>query len=344
MQKPFETGMKIAVLGCKGTTIDLIHNIRLRGELSISCVITLGGIKASANKVAHYEGNAIKEYCLKHEINTYEVENYDLKSEKDRNFFSSENFDLLLVIGWERLLPKSILETLNIFACGMHGSAYGLPKGRGRSPMNWALLTGHKKFITYLFRYSAGMDDGDLIGFKVFDISVYDDIASLHTKNRIAMGELIHLYAPKIMDKSLRLFSQPDTNPTYYPKRTREDGFIDWAQPSEAIHQLVRAVAPPYPGAISVIDGKEFSIFNGQPFDSGLYDASIEPGTIVDINLSLKRLVVKTSDGTYLITNLDLDLSLLDLGQKLESISFDEQLKKIRERYPDWVSIGQQEI
>jgi methionyl-tRNA formyltransferase len=211
--------------------------------------------------------------------------------------------------------------------------------------MNWAILTGHTKFITYLFRYTDGMDDGDIMGFKVFDIMPYDDIGSLHTKNRIAMGELLHSYAARIADGTLNFFPQPDDEPTYYPKRTREDGFIDWHQPSEVIHRLVRAVAPPYPGAMTRLGALEVPVLAGQPFDSGLFDPAIPAGTVVDVNLSLNRLAVKTGDSAYLINDLgDFDPTILALGDQFDSVSQDTVFRQARARYPEWVPLGQRVI
>lgn len=337
--------MRIAVLGAKGTTLDLIHNIRLRGDLDLVQVITLDAEKAQINKVAHYEGKQITAYCSENRLPLYTAKSYDLKDAADQAFFRKAGIDLLLVIGWERIIPDDVLRSLGLFACGMHGSAYGLPKGRGRSPMNWAILSGHTKFITYLFRYTAGMDDGDIIGFKAFDITPYDDISSLHVKNRIAMGELVHTYVPLIGGDSLTLFPQPDEKPTYYPKRVREDGFVDWHQPSETIHRLVRAVAPPYPGAMTLLGEEEIPVLQGQPFDSGLFDPSAAPGTILDVNLSLRRLVVKTGDGAYLVSDMgSTDFSMFDLATHFRSVPADTVLERIRRRYPDWIPRDQQVI
>lgn len=338
--------MKIGILGCKGTTLDLIHNIRQRAHLNIAQVVTLNEEKAQKNGVAFYSASEIETYCAAHGLPCHKVKSYDLKDVEDLEFFAKAQIDLLVVIGWERLIPDSVLNTLKFFACGMHGSAYGLPKGRGRSPMNWAVLTGHHKFITYLFRYTPGMDDGDLIGFKCFDINPFDDIGTLHAKNRIVMGNLIHSYAEKISAGSVTFFQQPDDLPTYYPKRTRADGALDWHQSSEQIHRLVRAVAPPYPGAFTKLRGIEYPVLRGQPFDSGLFDQGIPPGTVVDIQVSLKRLVVKTGDGAFLVSDLGADTRIDDfsLGDRFESASSDKIIDEIRGRYPDFVGQRQREI
>lgn len=338
--------MKIGVLGCKGTTLDLIHSMRMRGELEVSQVITLSDEKAKKNSVAFYQGQSIRDYCEKESIPCRETISYDLKHADDLAFFEAADLDLLVVIGWERLLPNDVLNSLSMFACGMHGSAYGLPKGRGRSPMNWAILTGHRKFVTYLFRYTPGMDDGDLIGFKTFDINTNDTIGILHAKNRIVMGELLHSYVPKIATGEVTFFPQPDEKPSFYPKRTAQDGLIDWSESAEKIHRLVRAVSPPYPGAFTQIKGQRVSVLEGQPFDTGLYHNALPSGTIVDVQLSLNRLVVKTGEGSFLITNIGEQASAADfkIGNRFESAVQFEVLEGIRTRYPDFVQDDEREI
>lgn len=338
--------MKLGILGCKGTTLDLLNGIVARGDLDIDTVITISDKKAAANKVAFYQGDAIKDFCETNGLRRHVAKTYTLTGESDQAFFERERFDVLLVLGWERLLPDAVLKTLGQFACGMHGSAAGLPKGRGRSPMNWAILTQQTKFTTYLFRYTPGMDDGDVLGARTFDITPYDDIGTLHAKNRIAMSALAHLYLPKIADGSLVFVPQPDEKPTYYPKRTRADGFIDWDVHAEEVHRLVRAVAPPYPGALTLMDGKEVGILEGRPFDTALFDNGIAPGTIVDVSLSLNRIVVKTRNSAYLVQGFDAETTAAQfkVGDRFESRDGQAILADIRTRYPDFVKADEREI
>lgn len=337
--------MKIGLLGCKGTTLDLLHQIVQRGELQISHVFTLGEDSARKNKVAFYEGSAIERYCKAKRIPLTKVASYTLSGEQDQETFAEAEIDLLLVIGWERLIPEDILNTLGKFACGMHGSAYGLPKGRGRSPMNWAILTKHDRFVTYLFRYTPGMDDGDLIGFKSFSIAASDTIGTLHAKNRIVMGQLVHIYAPRIRRGDVVFFPQPDLPPTFYPKRTRDDGFIDWSQSTADIDRLVRAVAPPYPSALTLLEGQEIAVLAGNPFDNALFDGHIAPGTVVDVQLSLGHFAVKTGDGSFLVTKSEgVDLQALANQTLLESRDQASIMRDIRTRYPAWVGEDEKEI
>lgn len=84
-------------------------------------------------------------------IPIYYPESYNLKHEDDVKFFEKNNFDLLIQGGWQRLFPDSILNSLNIGAIGVHGSSEFLPRGRGRSPYNWSIIEGKKRFILHFF-------------------------------------------------------------------------------------------------------------------------------------------------------------------------------------------------
>ena len=338
--------MHIALLGSKGTTLDLLYHLSKSGKVPIQTVITLGEEMATKNKVAFYRGKEIMAFCEEQQIDCHVTKGYTLRKEEDQALFEDLKIDLLLVIGWERLLPDSVLGTLGKFACGMHGSAYGLPKGRGRSPLNWSILTGHRKFITYLFRYDAGMDSGDVIGFRAFDINEFDTIGSLHMKNRIVMQQLVEAYVPLIAKDKMRFQPQAPFPTTFYPKRTRLDGQIDWRESTDDIYALIRAVSFPYPSAYSKTpDGRELVIDEGFPFDSALYDSYVKSGTILDISISLNQFVVKTGNGSLIITRCSgVPMDELSLGMVLESADARAMRADIVTRYGDDITDDQKEI
>jgi len=297
--------LKVAILGSKGTTLDLIAGLHGSAAWPISAVITLNGASAARNQVAFFRGADIAAYCGDAGIRCHEARSYGLSDAADRGFFETERFDLLCVLGWERLVPEDVLRTLGKFACGMHGSAFGLPRGRGRSPMNWSIITGQTKFVTSLFRYTPGMDDGDIVASRVFEINAHDTIETLHQKNRIAMLQVLTECLPGIASGEIVLTPQPDGAPSYYPKRIPDDGLIDWTASTRAIHRLIRAVAPPYPGAFAHLDGRRLGILAAQPFDAGLFASDVAAGTIVDVSVAAARFVVKTVDGSLLVTEFD---------------------------------------
>lgn len=337
--------MKIALLGCKGTTLDLLNNLHQNGKVKISQVITLSTENAQKNKVAFFQGQQIENYCKKREIPCYVTQTYHMNHEKDLAFFKESKIDLLVTIGWERLVPSEILQSLGKFSCGMHGSAYGLPKGRGRSPLNWSILTSHRKFITYLFKYDPFVDAGEVIGLKAFDINEFDTISSLHYKNRLVMQQLLETYVPLIEKNEIIFYPQPPLPPSFYPKRTDEDGAIDWHQKTDEIYDLVRAVSDPYPSAFTFLDGKKLLITTAFPFDTALFDSYIKPGTIMDVSVSQDQFVVKTASGSLVVTKFSgCSIHELKAGQVLESANSKLILGRIKERYSPETKEEEKEI
>lgn len=235
-------------------------------------------------------------------ITLYYPQDYSLKHKIDISNISRFGIGILLVIGWQRLIPKWLLDILPIGAFGMHGSSEPLPKGRGRSPINWSLIENKSSFITNLFKYNEDVDTGMIVDSLEFDINQFDTCETLHFKNRIAMNRLLKKNLPSLLDGSAQLKPQPDVEPTYYPKRTPDDGLIDWNRSTLEIYNLIRAVTHPFPGAFTYINGSRLYIWRAQPFDSKILYNDRENGEIVEIFYN-NNFLVKTSDESLLITN-----------------------------------------
>ena len=172
----------------------------------------------------------------------YVAERYDLASESDASYFTSANFSAGFCIGWQRLIPELILAQLPYGVYGMHGSSRDLPFGRGRSPMNWSLIEGRHHFITNLFKYTPGVDDGPIVDTKCFSINSSDTAETLHYKNTLAMASLVQKNIKKILSGALSVRHQKQGVPTFYPKRNLDDGLIDWHDDVNSIDRLVRVL------------------------------------------------------------------------------------------------------
>jgi methionyl-tRNA formyltransferase len=96
---------KIAVFGCKSTTLFLIE--ALMKKLVIACVITISPEEGQKAQVADYVD--ISNYCAKKGICCYTARKYDLKNEQDQDTLQRANFDIGFVIGWQRLIPEEVI-------------------------------------------------------------------------------------------------------------------------------------------------------------------------------------------------------------------------------------------
>ena len=255
--------MNITLFGCKDTTL---HVAKFLSDLGIKIdLITISPKIAERNDIAGYFDLTSNKKIFN---SIYQASNYSLNKKDDKDFFTENNTNLLgFCIGWQRLIPEYILDSYSIGVFGMHGSARDLPFGKGRSPMNWAILENRKWFHTNLFRYLAGVDNGPIVARYTFSIKDNDNAETLHYKNTLAMCFLIQKNLNGLLDGTIKTKQQKD-NPreTYYPKRNPEDGKIDWKDDIFNIERLIRAVSPPFYGGFSFKDKTEIKIYRANVF------------------------------------------------------------------------------
>ncbi|NJK97890.1 MAG: hypothetical protein HC905_25940 [Bacteroidales bacterium] len=179
-----KTKNKLVIFGCKDTTFECISYL-INKRIDIDLLITIDPEIAEKNEVAGYFD--LTEYAKNNHIQTYSCISYSLKNEIDFNYLNQYTFELGFVIGWQRLIPEWLLRKFSIGVFGMHGSAKALPFGRGRSPMNWSLIQNKSLFITNLFKYNPGIDDGDILDTQIFDLNSFDDARTVHYKNTLSL-------------------------------------------------------------------------------------------------------------------------------------------------------------
>ena len=258
--------MIVAIFGCKYTTRFLIES--LSEKTKIDYLITIDEEKGKKFDVADYCD--LTETADKYDIDVYKSKTYSLKRKEDIDYIKSLNIDIAFVVGWQRIVPGEILDSMSIGSFGMHGSSMDLPLGRGRSPMNWSIIEGRKYFYTNLFRYDSGVDSGDVLDTFKFDITHRDTAETMHFKNTLAMKYLIEKSLDRLLSGDFTLKKQKDIIPTYYPKRTPDDSLIDWNMGVYELERFIRAVTKPFNGAFSFLDDKVI-IYDAQVFDSSDY-------------------------------------------------------------------------
>lgn len=287
------------LFGCKDTTLHVAKFLKRRG-LSIH-LVTIAPALAARNDVAGYV-----DLTLFPEIfsSIYSAESYNLRAEKDVEFFGSgSEFGLGFCVGWQRLIPSHVLKKFPKGIHGMHGSARDLPYGKGRSPMNWALIEGRKFFFTNLFRYLDGVDNGPIVDAAVFSIQDSDTAETMHFKNVLGMCDIIERNLDALLRSEVKYREQEAGAESFYPKREPADGVIDWRDDITNIERLVRAVAPPFYGAVAFHGSDEFQIHRAAIFYTDLENhpfVNAEYGEVVDIFPNGKFLV-RCSGGVLIV-------------------------------------------
>ncbi|MFW0778066.1 MAG: methionyl-tRNA formyltransferase [Rickettsiales bacterium] len=282
-------GKTLGFAGCRVTTRDAMANLIANGY-TISYLLTIS--PEDAENTYHISGyEDLQPFAEEHGIKVYHVKDYKLKtSDEDRKAITEMGLDALIVLGWQRVIPKWVLDLLPIGAMGMHGGPKLPPFGRGHSVMNWSLIEGRGEFLSYLFFYLEKVDAGPIIGTCKYDINPWDTCETLHFKYQLSMGRLLIENLPNILSGDFTPTPQSNQGATYYPKRTPEDGHINWNLPVEQVHNLIRGVTHPYPGAFTMMGDKKLMVWRAQPFDSKL-TWNKEPGTIVEVFYNGKAVV-----------------------------------------------------
>lgn len=190
--------------------------------------------------------------------------------------------DVLCVIGWSQILSPEALDTAGI-TIGAHASP--LPKGRGSAPVNWALIKGWTETGNTLIRLSEGVDEGDILAQRRFEITEFDSCATLYDKvagsNASMLVEAMH----KIRDGTLDPVPQVDDGESLLPRRTPEQGRIDWATGGKAVYDFVRALTRPYPGAFGFVNGDKVYVWCASWSSR---DTDAPPGVVIGARTSFE--------------------------------------------------------
>lgn len=166
--------------------------------------------------------------------------------------------DFVFSFYYRHMLPVPMLAAARRGAFNMHGSL--LPKYRGRVPVNWAILRGERETGATLHEMVEKPDAGRIVDQMAVPI-LPDDIAlDVFRKVTVAAELVLHRSLPALVDGSARLVAQDLARGSYFGGRKPEDGRIDWGATALEIHNLVRAVAPPYPGAFTTFRGARLRV------------------------------------------------------------------------------------
>jgi len=181
--------------------------------------------------------------------------------------------DLIVVVAYGQILPKSVLDIPKYGCINVHASL--LPAYRGAAPINKAIVDGQAQTGITTMLMDVGLDTGDMLVKKATAIGPFETAGELHDRlallGRAAMEETLR----QLCAGTLCPEKQDDTLSCYAPMLKKEDGLIDWRRSAEQIHNQVRGLDP-WPGAFTQLDGEVLKIAGTVP-EAG----SGEPGTVV---------------------------------------------------------------
>lgn len=190
--------------------------------------------------------------------------------------------DYIFSFYYRYMIPAPILACARIAALNMHGSL--LPKYRGRAPVNWAILHGETQTGATLHVMEVKPDAGDIVGQAQVTIGPDETATDVFEKVTQAAVAVINEVLPHLIEGNVPRKPNDLSKGSYFEGRKPADGQIHWDQTAKQVHDLVRAVAPPYPGAFTDHQGKRMIV------------AKTSLNTAKPANLDLQSLGVQVVD------------------------------------------------
>ncbi|MEZ4600874.1 MAG: methionyl-tRNA formyltransferase [Syntrophotaleaceae bacterium] len=181
--------------------------------------------------------------------------------------------DLIVVVAYGQILPKSVLEIPRFGCINVHASL--LPRYRGAAPINKAVMDGEQVTGVTTMLMDVGLDTGDILVKRATEIGPDETAGELHDRLALLGREAMEETLQRLVAGKLTREPQDDRLSSYAPMLKKEDGLVDWEQDARSLHNLVRGLNP-WPGAFTYLQGEMLKI-SGTSVENGSGGA---PGTI----------------------------------------------------------------
>jgi len=189
-------------------------------------------------------------------------------------WLESKRADVLVVVAFGMILPKSWLDAPSIAPVNVHASL--LPRWRGAAPIERALLAGDTESGVSIMHMEEGLDTGGVYAARRIPIAGTTTGRDLWNVLAATGAELLVGTLPGIAGRTLKPVPQDESKATYAAKLTPDDRLINWKLPANVIERQVRCFSPA-PGARTRLNGKWLKIVRGAPLQSGVIR---NPGTL----------------------------------------------------------------
>jgi methionyl-tRNA formyltransferase len=239
----------------------------------------------------------VKELTLQHGLLLFQPEK--AKEEAFQEAVRGSRPDLIVVVAYGQILPKSILSIPTYCAVNVHASL--LPAYRGAAPIAWAILNGEKVTGVTTMVMDEGMDTGDILLQREIPIGGGETCETLRDRLASLGAQLLLETLARMKEKNIRPISQDNSKATYAPPLKKEDGHIDWKKEAKEIDRQIRALNP-WPGAFTKLDHQLLKIYKGETRER---PPTGKAGTVVWVGSDFVE--VETGRNSFLIKEIQLE-------------------------------------
>ena len=215
------------------------------------------------------------------------------------------NPDIILVAAYGKLLPKEILDMPRFGCINVHASL--LPKYRGASPIQWAVLNGDEKSGVTIMHMAESMDTGDIIMTEEVTLASDETAGSLHDKLAEIGGPLLITAMDALENGSAPRIRQNEEEATHVKMLDKTMGNMDFLRPAEELERWIRGLNP-WPTAYTKLNGKMLKLWKAEVISSDRLPKEIrvqEPGCVVSVEKD--SFGILTGDGILCVRELQLE-------------------------------------
>lgn len=286
--------MKIVFMGTPDFSVPTLEAIVAAGH-DVVAVVTQEDKPRGRGKEVQY--TPVKQAALANGIEVYQP--HRVREEEFVNILREIEPDVIVVVAFGQILPKSILE-MPKYGC-INGHASLLPRLRGAAPIQWSIIDGDKETgITTMFM-DVGLDTGDMLDTVVIPIEDDETGGSLFDKLSVLSGKLMVETLEKLEKGTAIRTKQDDSLSTYAKMIDKKLGDIDFTTSAVQIERLIRGLNP-WPSAYTKLNDKTIKIWKAS-VSNDIFDGI--PGDIC--NITDKGISVITGEGTLIIEDLQLE-------------------------------------
>lgn len=296
MKKKVRTNnMRVIFMGTPDFAVGTLHALA-ESEHEILAVVTQPDKPKGRGKAL--QPTPVKEEALRYGIPVYQPKK--VREEEFQAVLRELNPDLIVVVAFGQLIPKSILELPRYGCVNVHASL--LPKYRGAAPIQWAVIDGEKESGVTIMKMDEGLDTGDMIAKAVVPLAADETGGSLFDKLSQIGAQLLIDTIPALEAGTAVCEKQPQESPTPYAAMlNKKMGLIDWNQDASVIECLIRGLNP-WPSAYTYLKGKTLKIWQAKVVER---QQEAEPGTVICVDK--KQLVVACKTNALSIQRLQLE-------------------------------------
>ena len=187
-----------------------------------------------------------------------------LRTEEFEDILNRHSPDLIVVVAYGKILPKSVIDYPRYGCINLHVSL--LPKYRGAAPMQRAIMEGESETGVTVMYMDEGLDTGDIIEVAKFPIGPLDDFESIHDRSALVGSRLLSDVIRKIPTGNIKRVKQDDSLASYAPKVEKFDCKLDFTLSAKKLDFIIRGVTP-IPAAFAYLNGKMLKINKAKPIE-----------------------------------------------------------------------------